>query len=77
MLVAFAARELARPVRWVESRSENLSAAPRARDQIHRIALVATREGRLVALRDEAVMPYRRPYVASFEQGRKKLKPKT
>ena len=56
MLVAFAARELARPVRWVESRSENLSAAPHARDQIHRIALAATREGRLVALRDEAVM---------------------
>jgi len=53
MLVAFAARELARPVRWVESRSENLSAAPHARDQIHRIALAATREGRLVALRDE------------------------
>src|SRR5215470_11577750 len=56
MLVAFAARELARPVRWVESRSENLGAAPHARDQIHRIALAATREGRLVALRDEAVM---------------------
>src|SRR5499427_6746557 len=56
MLVAFAARELARPVRWVESRSENLSAAPHARHQIHRIALAATREGRLVALRDEAVM---------------------
>src|SRR5215468_2857725 len=48
MLVAFAARELARPVRWVESRSENLGAAPHARDQIHRIALAATREGRFV-----------------------------
>jgi aerobic carbon-monoxide dehydrogenase large subunit len=56
MLVAFAARELARPVRWVETRSENLTAAPHARDQVHRIALAATRDGRFVALRDEAMM---------------------
>lgn len=56
MLVAFAAREMRRPVRWVESRSENLTAAPHARDQVHRIALAATRDGRFVALRDEAAM---------------------
>jgi aerobic carbon-monoxide dehydrogenase large subunit len=56
MLVAFAARELARPVRWVETRSENLTAAPHARDQAHRIALAATKDGRFVALRDRAMM---------------------
>lgn len=56
MLVAFAARELRRPVRWVETRSENLVAAPHARDQIHRIAVAADKDGRLTALRDEAIM---------------------
>ena len=56
MLVAFAARELRRTVRWVESRGENLTAAPHARDQIHRIAIAAQQDGRFVALRDEAVM---------------------
>ena len=56
MLVAFAARELARTVRWVEQRGENLMAAPHAREQIHRIAVAADKDGRLLALRDEAVM---------------------
>jgi carbon-monoxide dehydrogenase large subunit len=56
MLVAFAARELARPVRWVETRSENLTAAPHARDQVHRIALAATKDGKFVGLRDDAMM---------------------
>ena len=56
MLVCFAARELRRTVRWVETRGENLAAAPHSRDQIHRIAIAADRDGRIVALRDEAVM---------------------
>jgi carbon-monoxide dehydrogenase large subunit len=56
MLVAFAARELRRTVRWVETRSENLTAAPHARDQIHRIAVAAHEDGRLMAVRDEAIM---------------------
>jgi carbon-monoxide dehydrogenase large subunit len=56
MLVSFAAVELARPVRWIEGRSENLTAAPHARDQVHRIAVAATEDGRILALRDEAIM---------------------
>lgn len=56
MLVAFAARELGRPVRWVESRGENLAAAPHAREQIHRIAIAADKDGRILGLRDEVVM---------------------
>ncbi len=56
MLVAFAALTLARPVRWIEQRGENLVAAPHARDQTHRIALAATAEGRILAVRDDAVM---------------------
>ncbi len=56
MLVAFAARELRRTVRWVETRTENLTAAPHARDQIHRIAVAADEKGRLIAVRDEVMM---------------------
>lgn len=56
MLVSFAALELGRPVRWIETRSENLTAAPHARDQVHRIAVAADKDGRIVALRDVAVM---------------------
>jgi carbon-monoxide dehydrogenase large subunit len=56
MLVAFAAIELGRTVRWIEQRGENLVAAPHAREQIHRIAVAATEDGRILALRDEAIM---------------------
>jgi carbon-monoxide dehydrogenase large subunit len=56
MLVSFAAVELGRTVRWIEQRSENLTAAPHAREQIHRIGLVATEDGRILALRDEVIM---------------------
>lgn len=56
MLVSFAALEVARPVRWIESRSENLTAAPHARDQVHRIAVAASSDGRILALRDDAIM---------------------
>ena len=56
MLVAFAALELGRTVRWIEQRSENLVAAPHAREQIHRISVAATEEGRILGLRDEIVM---------------------
>ncbi len=56
MLVAFAAIELRRPVRWIEQRGENLTAAPHARDQIHRIAVAATPDGRILALRDKVTM---------------------
>jgi|SRR5579871_4126528 len=57
-LVAFAARELGRPVRWVEERGENLTAATHARDQIHRIALAADADGRILALRDDVLVNF-------------------
>jgi aerobic carbon-monoxide dehydrogenase large subunit len=56
MLVAFAARELRRTVRWVETRTENLTAAPHARDQIHRIDVAADKTGRLIGVRDDVMM---------------------
>jgi carbon-monoxide dehydrogenase large subunit len=56
MLVAFAALDLSRSVRWLEQRSENFVAAPHAREQVHRIALAATADGRILAVRDDALM---------------------
>jgi len=58
MLVVFAARELGRPVRWLEERGENLTAAAHSRDQIHRIALAATKDGRILAVRDEVLVNF-------------------
>jgi carbon-monoxide dehydrogenase large subunit len=58
VLVPFAARELARPVRWSEERGENLMAAAHARDQIHRIAIAATADGRIVAVRDDVLVNF-------------------
>jgi aerobic carbon-monoxide dehydrogenase large subunit len=58
ILVPFAAKELGRPVRWIEERSENLTAAAHARDQIHRIAVAAADDGRILALRDDAIVNF-------------------
>ncbi len=58
VLVPFAARELGRPVKWIEERGENLVAAAHARDQIHRIAMAATADGRIVAVRDDVLVNF-------------------
>ena len=48
VLVPLLARRLRRPVRWVASRSEDYLATVHGRDQINRIRLAATREGRVL-----------------------------
>ncbi|MEM0349822.1 MAG: xanthine dehydrogenase family protein molybdopterin-binding subunit [Candidatus Caldarchaeum sp.] len=45
-----------RPVKWVEDRRENLSAAAHSREQVHRIKIGANRDGRIKALIDEAYL---------------------
>ncbi len=50
LLVARLALRLGRPVQFVETRTENLMTMVHGRDQTHRIALGATRDGRLVGL---------------------------
>jgi CO/xanthine dehydrogenase Mo-binding subunit len=55
ILVPLLARELGRPVKWVEDRRENLLAATQERDQWHEVELGLTREGEIVALRDAFV----------------------
>lgn len=50
--VAFAAaRRLGRPVKWVETRSENLVAMPHGRGQVQYVELGLTRDGRFTGLR--------------------------
>ena len=58
MLVPFAALNLGRPVRWIEERGENLVCAPHARDQIHRIAVAASEDGRIIAIRDNVIVNF-------------------
>jgi carbon-monoxide dehydrogenase large subunit len=48
--VAAAARRLGRPVKWIETRRENLAAASQAREQRLEVAAAAGADGRLLAL---------------------------
>ncbi len=58
LLVAHAARALDRPVLWREDRSENLTAASHAREQVHHIELAADADGRLLAVRDRITVNF-------------------
>jgi carbon-monoxide dehydrogenase large subunit len=49
ILVAWAARHTGRPLRWVETRSENLTGMTHGRAQRHHIKIGGTRDGRVLA----------------------------
>ena len=51
ILLAWIARRLRRPVKWIETRSEHMHAASHARDQRVRFAAAARKDGRVLALR--------------------------
>ncbi len=53
IVIAWAARELGRPVKWVEDRRENFTAAAHAREQRVRVRAAADSEGRLLAIEAE------------------------
>jgi carbon-monoxide dehydrogenase large subunit len=53
--VAAAARRLGRPVRWMETRSENMVAMTHGRAQVQDIEMGATRDGKLVGIRVKVV----------------------
>lgn len=55
LVIPYLATVTGRPVKWVEDRSEHFSATTHGRDQVHRIALAADRDGRILALRDRIV----------------------
>lgn len=51
VIVAFSAIEIGRPVRWVESRKENLLATTHGRGQVQYAEAAVTNEGRIIALK--------------------------
>jgi carbon-monoxide dehydrogenase large subunit len=55
VVVAALARRLGQPIKWIETRREHTLVACVERDQIHDVEIAATRDGRLLALRDDFV----------------------
>jgi carbon-monoxide dehydrogenase large subunit len=51
LLVAWASRQLARPIKYIETRSENFLAMTHGRDQIQYVEAAAMKDGRITALR--------------------------
>jgi carbon-monoxide dehydrogenase large subunit len=50
-ITALCAMKLGRPVRWIETRSENYQATTHGRDHVQEVELAATRDGRILGLR--------------------------
>jgi carbon-monoxide dehydrogenase large subunit len=55
LVLPLLAMRLGRPVKWVETRREHLTAAAHAREQWHDIELAARRDGTLLAMRAEVL----------------------
>src|SRR2546422_3215734 len=55
IVVAAAARKLGRPVKWIETRSENLVAMTHGRGQVQEVELGAMHDGHLVGMRARVV----------------------
>ena len=56
ILLAHIARELKRPVRWIEDRQENLVSTGHARDQLHHVEAGFDSAGRIATIRDRFVL---------------------
>ncbi|HEV2627667.1 MAG TPA: xanthine dehydrogenase family protein molybdopterin-binding subunit [Pseudolabrys sp.] len=52
LLIPFVAREIGRPVKWIEDRHEHFVSACHSRDQIHDVEVGFGDDGRLLAFRD-------------------------
>ncbi len=50
IILAYAARDLARPVRWIESRYESLMNVGQERDQINTMEVAASKDGELLVI---------------------------
>jgi CO/xanthine dehydrogenase Mo-binding subunit len=51
-LIPFLARDMRRPICWIEDRNEHLKSANHSREQYHRVRVGATKDGRVVAFDD-------------------------
>ena len=54
-LVAFLSMKTARPVKWIETRSENLKSAAHSRQQVHHFELGLKKDGMITAIRDRMI----------------------
>jgi carbon-monoxide dehydrogenase large subunit len=52
VMLPWIARQLGRPVKWIEDRQENFYATTQERGQIHEAEIALTREGRVLGIRD-------------------------
>jgi aerobic carbon-monoxide dehydrogenase large subunit len=48
-LCAWAAKELGRPIKWIETRSENMAVSHHGRDQVDYVRMAATSDGKITA----------------------------
>jgi len=51
-LVCWLARDLKRPVKWIEDRYEHFVSAAQEREQVHNVELAFTKDGKILGLRD-------------------------
>jgi carbon-monoxide dehydrogenase large subunit len=49
LAACWVSKQLGRPVKWIETRSENMSVAHQGRDQVAHVKMGATRDGKIVA----------------------------
>jgi carbon-monoxide dehydrogenase large subunit len=56
LLIAFLARKLGRPVRWIEDRREHMMSATHSRDQLHDVEVGFDNDGRILALKDDYIV---------------------
>ena len=55
ILTPYLAMRLGRPVRWAETRRENLQATTHGRDQIHNVEMALEKDGRILGLRCRSI----------------------
>ena len=55
VIIAYAARALGRPVRWIESRYESLMNVGQERDQVNYLEIAVRKDGKLLAVRNRGV----------------------
>jgi aerobic carbon-monoxide dehydrogenase large subunit len=54
-LIGFLSWKLRRPVKWIETRTENLSSACHSRQQVHYVEVAVNKDGKINAVRDNMV----------------------
>ncbi|NOX63995.1 MAG: xanthine dehydrogenase family protein molybdopterin-binding subunit [Chloroflexi bacterium] len=55
VLIPWAARQLGRPIKWIEDRRENFMTTTHERDQVHWAEIALTKDGRILGFKDEFI----------------------